>query len=503
MNLSPHPRNFPSPSPPPLPQENARSGQVPPDNSTRSFPSQRRPSLPETEPPSDIEFHPDVEPNIDRGSLRDNQQREAQPENNSSESEPEGDDGPINIKLTDLKDTVAFVDAIKSATLDNGGLPAHVLERLRNPRQGPPVDLDLDPDLRHSLELFIACVGGSEHIYDNARNAALHRHPEEEILASTQVKRTIEDLTGVVAVKDDMCKNSCLAFVGPYADLIACPLCDTSRYKPLHQTGGKSHVPQAQFDTILLGPQLQALWASPESATAMRYRQRHTTETFTRFRNRDDQFEIPLHDDIFSGTCYLAAVQSGDLKPEDMTLMYSIDGAQLYAYKQSDIWIFVWIILDLPPELRYKKKHVIPGGFVPGPNKPKVLDSFIFRSFHHLAALQKEGVRIWDASEDRIFSSRPWFVLSTADAMAQCEMDGTVGHRGKAGCRYTCKMEGRHAPGDSTHYMSHLAPDNYNVPSCSHEDFDIDFYSTNQRLPQEYQKDLRYVLESTGPTQYN
>ena len=36
----------------------------------------------------------------------------------------------------------------------------------------------------------------------------------------------------------------------------------------------------------------------------------------------------------------------------DMILMLSIDGAQLYAHKASDCWIYIWIILDHPPHLR-------------------------------------------------------------------------------------------------------------------------------------------------------
>ena len=30
--------------------------------------------------------------------------------------------------------------------------------------------------------------------------------------------------------------------------------------------------------------------------------------------------------------------------------------------------------MDLPPELRYKKQYVLPGGFIPGPKKPKDVD---------------------------------------------------------------------------------------------------------------------------------
>ncbi|KAH7917471.1 hypothetical protein BV22DRAFT_989347, partial [Leucogyrophana mollusca] len=93
---------------------------------------------------------------------------------------------------------------------------------------------------------------------------------------------------------------------------------------------------------------------------------------------------------------YLNAVQQGDIKDTDTVLMLSMDGAQLYQNKQSDCWIYIWILLDLSPDLRYKKKYILPGGFIPGPNKPKNVDSFLFPGLHHLAALQREGLRVWD-----------------------------------------------------------------------------------------------------------
>ena len=91
-------------------------------------------------------------------------------------------------------------------------------------------------------------------------------------------------------------------------------------------------------------------------------------------------------EDIYHGTAYLDAVRAGNIKDEDMVLLMSIDGAQLYQNKQSDCWIYIWVILDLPLDARYKKLHVFPGGFIPGPNKPKNVDSFIFPGLHHVAA---------------------------------------------------------------------------------------------------------------------
>ena len=96
---------------------------------------------------------------------------------------------------------------------------------------------------------------------------------------------------------------------------------------------------------------------------------------------------LASYDDIFYGSGYLESVKKGRITDDDIVLMLSIDGAQLYAHKASDCWIYIWIIMDFAPDERYKKKHVLPGGFIPGPNKPKNLDSFLFPGLHHLHAL--------------------------------------------------------------------------------------------------------------------
>ncbi|EDR01263.1 uncharacterized protein LACBIDRAFT_312362 [Laccaria bicolor S238N-H82] len=103
---------------------------------------------------------------------------------------------------------------------------------------------------------------------------------------------------------------------------------------------------------------------------------------------------------------------------------------------------------------RYKKKHVLPGVVIPGPNKPKNSDSFMFRSFHHISACQHEnnnaGIPVWDGARDAIILSRIIHLLTMADAVGLVEMDGRVGHHGAQGCRIGCPMKGRHKPSSAS-----------------------------------------------------
>ena len=85
--------------------------------------------------------------------------------------------------------------------------------------------------------------------------------------------------------------------------------------------------------------------------------------------------------------------------------MFSIDNAQLYRDKASDCCFGVWIVLDLSPEWRYKKIHILPALIVPGPEPPDLTESFLLPAFRHCSALQKEGLRAWDASRQEFIDT--------------------------------------------------------------------------------------------------
>lgn len=63
-------------------------------------------------------------------------------------------------------------------------------------------------------------------------------------------------------------------------------------------------------------------------------------------------------------------MKKGKIGDNDIVLMLSVDGAQLYAHKASDCWIYIWVIMDISPDERYNKRHILPGGFIPDSNKP-------------------------------------------------------------------------------------------------------------------------------------
>ena len=69
----------------------------------------------------------------------------------------------------------------------------------------------------------------------------------------------------------------------------------------------------------------------------------------------------------------------------------------------------------LQPKHALFKEAMIPAAIIPGPNKPKNIDSLLFRSIQHLSALQHEnigmGMRAWDAVKEEIIFSRIVFLF--------------------------------------------------------------------------------------------
>jgi len=147
-----------------------------------------------------------------------------------------------------------------------------------------------------------------------------------------------------------------------------------------------------------------------------------------------------------------------------------LDGTQLYHDKDSDCWIFVYIIHNLGPELCYKKKLIIPTGFIPGPEKMKDSDSFLFLVLYHISVLQNKGLRIWDASTQSHISCSTPFVFMTADGPAMAMVSGMVGHSGRYGCYLYCALPGCHQERDGHYYPAMLKPNAYDVTGCDHED---------------------------------
>lgn len=402
--------------------------------------------------------------------------------------------------LEGLRIASQFVEGVKNARLDDCKLDPEVLHRLRNPIQGPLVIEDQDKLL--SMKLFQATANASQAVYNEVRDAILERHPTDTVLSYDQAKKAVQENSGVVPIIEDMCPITCLAFTGPYKNLEKCPKCGSDRYDQeiLRQSKGKKKVAVRQFYTIPTGPVLQALERTEEASNNMDYFWREMHEVLGNVDPRTGEVLIENYNDFLCGSEIIHAVQKGDIKENDILLMFSMDGAQLYKGKKSDCWIYIWVILNLSPDKRYKKRYVIPGGFIPGPNAPKDVDSFVYPGLHHVSALQKEGLKFWKATSKRVESSDPYLVFMTADGVGLSYMNGFAGHKSYCHCRRMCGIEGRRKPEKSSYYVPHLKPDNYDVEGCNHND--VELASLHSGDPALYQQKLEHVMSSPDLATY-
>ena len=320
---------------------------------------------------------------------------------------------------------------MKTASLDDGHLTAEVLLQLKNP---PSDAIDLTADEQFSLELFLGTHDSPQHVYTSVKKIIERQYPQSELLSLEKVKQLMVEITGVSPITDDMCINSCVAYTSMYKAFRECPVCGECRFDSKQQ-------PRQVFTTIPVGPQLQALTRNNDKAIALRYRMLHTEALLSELENNDG---LPKnYTDFFDGSQYLEAYGEGLIKEDDIVLMLSLDGAQLFASKQSDCWICIWVVFNHSPSVRYQKPHVLPVFVIPGPNPPRIMDSFLFQSLQHLSALQKAGLPLWDASKVANVTSNPFFALGTADGPGLTYLNGLVGHKGKNGCRLYCGVLGR------------------------------------------------------------
>lgn len=213
---------------------------------------------------------PELDADCDPGSLADLSPSEDEETEDVLDTKSEtADDSdnldPVPARIEDIQITIDFIKMVKEATLSNGGLDDDCIERLINPIQE---ELDIsDPDLRFSLDLFLATSNSSERTYNEAAAAARRRHPDP-VLTHHEIKKKVAEMSGVVPIRHDMCPNTCMAYTGPFAERDTCKFCGTARFD--------EHGVAREFYTIPLGPQLQALFRSPEGARDMHYRAEET-----------------------------------------------------------------------------------------------------------------------------------------------------------------------------------------------------------------------------------
>ncbi|QRW17362.1 Transposase family tnp2 [Rhizoctonia solani] len=237
-------------------------------------------------------------------------------------------------------------------------------------------------------------------------------------------------LCGLKPVTYDCCKNSCICFAGPFANLQSCPECNTPRKNA-------AGAPQKTFTYIPLIPQLQALYCSLRMCEAMQYRHNYK-------RNKD------TIEDYFDGNQYCELLGTyvtvdGEQKPfkffadwREIALALSTDGMCPFKRRKNSCWPLILINLNLPPNQRTHLENLVCVGVIPGPKSPKNLGSFLWPLIDELLQLAS-GVSAVDVSTKQLFSLRAHLLAVFGNIPAITKLLDFVGHNGRFPCRF-CLM---------------------------------------------------------------
>ncbi|KAG6894511.1 hypothetical protein C0992_005782 [Termitomyces sp. T32_za158] len=253
----------------------------------------------------------------------------------------------LDSNIDELRLTAQFIEALKSATLEKSNMDPEDIKRLREAPPHPLVDTS-DRHFIKALRTFIATINASEETYNGVRAAQKACYPDDPFLSFYQIKRQVEIITGVSPIFHDMCVNSCVGFTGPLDLLDTCLKCKEPRYHAGTIKGCR------QFLTIPIGSVLQAFYRSDETAGLMHYLEEISEQILQQAAKNGGK--LLEYNDTACGMEHLNAWMTKKFRKGDISLQLSIDGAQLYRDKESDCWIFIWIIHNLSPKFRKTKK---------------------------------------------------------------------------------------------------------------------------------------------------
>lgn len=141
--------------------------------------------------------------------------------------------------------------------------------------------------------------------------------------------------------------------------------------------------------------------------------------------------------------------------PRDIALGFGTDGVGPFRRQKATCWPLLVYNYNLPPTKRFHDDNAICLGKVPGPHKPKDMDSFLYPATQELLQLAVR-VEAWDAVQGEKFVLHAFFITIFGDIPAISMLLQVKGHNARLPCRL-CTIQGVWIPKLSltTHYLPH------------------------------------------------
>jgi hypothetical protein len=331
------------------------------------------------------------------------------------------------------------------------------------------------------------------------------------ILSLYSSRKLIKNVTGFKALQVDICPNSCIAYTGEFEEMTTCPhvlkdhkICGLPRYH-LKKRASSKNKPQAQMMYLPVMATIKAMFANADTSQLMRHRDRclqqalHVTAAASRSYSDFGDSQVHMHHYNNMGLFQ---------DSRDVALAISTDGAQLTMKKQSDTWLVILILLNLPPEIRYKFGNIIIAFSTPGPHPPGHIESFFWLLFQEMAKAS-EGIWTWDAVDSAYFLNKAYICMALGDMLGSAKMSGMAGHSAIYGDRFSLVKGARSSlkKGSKAQYYPLSPPENarYNPDRPS---YDLDalpmrqedhYWATIEKLEMASSKNTqKAITKSTG-----
>lgn len=169
---------------------------------------------------------------------------------------------------------------------------------------------------------------------------------------------------------------------------------------------------------------------------------------------------------------------------QDIALALSTDGAQSTMKKQSNTWLLILIVLNLPPDIQYITENVIINLATLGSNSPGDIELFLQPLFEEMAQASK-GFWIWDAVDSSYFIHHAYITMALGDMLSSAKPNGMAGHSAIFGDYFSFVQEAKASvnrgakalyysmnPENEKYNSSCSANYNFNnLPMCSEEHY--------------------------------
>ena len=295
----------------------------------------------------------------------------------------------------------------------------------------------LNPAEELSLRHYIAWVDSHGTVKGYRLHAqVLQKATGIEILSLYMARKLAMELTGMSSQLVDMCPKSCMAFTGEFKDLQSCIYIRDKRHGPCGQPHyDKKGLPRAQMSYTPIAPVIQTLYMNREMAGAMRYRHLHLQKALEKLGPGSSPSEYSDFPDSINHLNHFRHSQLFQ-NETDTAITISGDGAQLTMKKQSDVWVLIVTILNLPPNMRSKAANIIIPLVIPGPGSPGSVESFIYVLYEELAKLSA-GVWTKDALSGNFFLLRVYLCGVLGDMLGSAKLSRMAGHMAIYGCCFS------------------------------------------------------------------